>query len=141
MKIKVATKSIGKRKQSVEPISYEIQGHPSTVRDLIFAVTQAEVITYNKHIHTSKLLALLTLTEAEIADQAQAGRISFGENHGEKEADVQEAQENALQCFEDGIYRIFMDETLLESLDDTIAITEQNVFTFVRLTMLAGRMW
>ena len=62
-------------------------------------------------------------------------------SHGEKEADVQEAQENALQCFEDGIYRIFMDGTPLESLDDTIAITDHSVFTFVRLTMLAGRMW
>lgn len=141
MNIKVTLKSIGKRKQSIEPVSYEIQGRPSTVRDLILAVTEAGVAAYNSNADSSELLPHLTLTKEEIEDQAQAGRISFGVNYGGKKADLQEAQENAIQCFEDGIYRIFMDGEPLEKLEDTIHITEQSVFTFVRLTMLAGRMW
>lgn len=141
MKIKVALKSIGKRKQSVEPVSYEIEGYPSTVRDLIFAVTEAGVTACNNNADTSELLPHLTLTKEEIEDQALAGRIAFGVNYGEKKADLQKAQENAIQCFEDGIYRIFLDDKPLETLEDIIHITEQSVFTFVRLTMLAGRMW
>lgn len=139
MKIKVNLKSIGKRKQSVEPVIYEIQGTPGTVRELILAVTQTGVREYNERMESSELLRYLT--KEEIEDQAQAGKIAFGVNYGEKKAQLSEAQENAIQCFEDGIYRIFMDEEPLEDLETEISITEENVFTFVRLTMLAGRMW
>lgn len=141
MQIKVSLKSIGKKQQSVEPVPYEIQGCPSTVRELILAVTEAEVNTYNKRVDAPQLLAHLTLTKEEIEDQAQAGRISFGADYGGKKADLSKARENAIQCFEDGIYRIFLDNQPLEQLEDQIEITEQSVFTFVRLTMLAGRMW
>lgn len=34
-----------------------------------------------------------------------------------------------------------MDDKPLEELDEDIQVTEEQVFTFVRLTMLAGRMW
>ena len=34
MKIQVNLKSMGKRRQSEEPVCYEIQGRPSTVREL-----------------------------------------------------------------------------------------------------------
>lgn len=139
MKIKVNLKSIGKRKQSVEPVIYEIQGTPHTVRELILAVTQTGVREYNERMEASELLRCLT--KEEIENEAQAGKITFGVNYGEKKAQLSEAQENALQCFEDGIYRIFLDEEPLENLETEISITEENVFTFVRLTMLAGRMW
>lgn len=139
MKIRVNLKSIGKRKQSVEPVIYEIQGTPGTVRELILAVTQTGVREYNERMESSELLRYLT--KEEIEDQAQAGKIAFGVNYGEKKAQLSEAQENAIQCFEDGIYRIFLDEEPLEDLKTEISITEENVFTFVRLTMLAGRMW
>ena len=84
---------------------------------------------------------LLLTAKSQIEDQAQTGKVSFGVNYGEKQADPQKARENAIQCFEDGIYRIFMDDRPLEHLDDPIEVTEENIFTFVRLTMLSGRMW
>ena len=139
MKINVNLKSMAKRKHSVKPVIYEISGHPSTVRELIYAVTQAGVEEYNQRMESPELLRYLT--SEEIDDKAQAGKISFGVNYGEKKADIAKAQENAIQCFEDGIYRIFLDEEPLEILDEKIQITEESVFTFVRLTMLAGRMW
>ena len=46
-----------------------------------------------------------------------------------------------MKCFEDRIYRIFMDGQSLDELDGDIVVTEEKVFTFVRLTMLTGRMW
>lgn len=141
MYIQVSLKSIGKKQQSVQSIPYEIQCCPSTVRELILAVTEAEVLTYNSHIDTPQLLAHLTCTKEEIEDQAQAGKVSFGVNYNGKKADLRQAQEHAVQCFEDGIYRIFQDKQPLEKLEDVITVTEQSVFTFVRLTMLAGRMW
>lgn len=139
MKINVNLKSVGKRRGAVKPVTYEIPGHPGTVRELIDAITQAGVEEYNQRMESPELLRYLT--NEEIDDKAQAGKISFGVNYGEKKADIAKAQENAIQCFEDGIYRIFLDEEPLEALDERIQITEESTFTFVRLTMLAGRMW
>lgn len=139
MKIQVNLKSMGKRRQSVKPVSCEIQGRPSTVRELIYAVTEAGVQEYNRRMEASEILSYLT--NEEIDDRAASGKISFGVNYGEHKADLQKAQENALQCFEDGIYRIFLDEKSLADPDETISIRDDSVFTFIRLTMLAGRMW
>ena len=139
MKINVNLKSISKQKKSVKPTVYEIPGHPLTLRELILAVTEAGVEEYNERMEQSELLSYLT--KEEIDDKSQEGRIGFGVNYGENKANLSAAQENALQCFEDGIYRIFLDDKPLKELDDKISITEKNIFTFVRLTMLAGRMW
>ena len=155
MKIRVNVKRIGKRRQSVEESFYEISGKPETVRGLILAVVGAEVDSYNQRYEEAHSQANLGtdregqkepgilgwLTKKEMEDQAQSGRIGLRVNYGEKKADLEEAGENAIQSFEDGIYRIFMDERPLEELDERIEVTEHTVFTFVRLVMLAGRMW
>lgn len=139
MKINVNLKSVAKRKHSVQPVEYELDGCPSTVRELILAVTAAGVKEYNERMENSELLTYLTREEMD--DKAQSGKIGFGVNYGDKKADLLAAQENSIQCFEDGIYRIFIDDEQLEELDKKITISEQSIFTFVRLTMLAGRMW
>lgn len=139
MEIKVNIKHMGKRKKSVEPKIYQLMSSPSTVKELILAVTQAGVEDYNLRQENQELLTCLT--REEIEDKAEAGKISFGTVYGDRKADFKKAQDNAIQCFEDGIYRIFLDNRPLESLDEPIEITGETVFTFVRLTMLAGRMW
>lgn len=155
MKIRVNVKRIGKRRQSVEESFYEISGKPETVRELILAVVEAEVNSYNQRYEEAHSQANLGtdregqkepgilgwLTKKEMEDQAQSGKIGLRVNYGEKKADLEEAGENAIQSFEDGIYRIFMDERPLEELEERIEVTEHTVFTFVRLVMLAGRMW
>jgi len=155
LKIRVNLKRLGKKKASVETTEYEIQGHPRTVRELILAVVEAEVGAYNERYENARKKENLQtgqdgkeepgllgwLTKKEMDDQAQAGKIGLRVNYGEKKADLKEAKENAIQCFEDGIYRIFLDGEPLEELDGEIGITEESEFTFVRLVMLAGRMW
>ena len=156
MEIKVNVKHMGKRKQSVETVIYDwplgesgdgAPGHePShmgggsfTVRELITELTKAGVEDYNKRLEQPEILKCLT--KEEIGDKAAGGKISFGAVYGDKEADPRKAADNAIQCFEDGIYRIFLDNRPLESLDERLKVTGENVFTFVRLTMLTGRMW
>ena len=51
---------------------------------------------------------------------------------------MQKACENSIQCFEDGIYRVFAGEDELTGLEERISWKENLVFTFIRLTMLAG---
>lgn len=152
MKIRVNVKQMGKRKPSVEERLCEIAGHPASVRELIEAVVTSEVEAYNHRLETAGECVredafpregelLKYLTREEIQDQAGKGKISFGAVYGEKPAELKSAIDNAVQSFEDGIYRIFLDNRPLEFLDERLKITGENVFTFVKMTMLTGRMW
>lgn len=147
MKLRVNVKSVGKRRNSVEEKLCEIDKCPESVKELILLVVDSQVREYNQRLSESQDERgeypgiLGCMTRQEIEDQSQGGKIGFGVSYGEKKADRKAARENAVQCFEDGIYRIFMDGKPLEELDDPLQVTEENVFTFVRLTMLAGRMW
>ena len=99
-------------------------------------LTRAGVEDYNRRLEQPEILKCLT--RENIEDQAQSGKVSFGVIYGEKEADFQKAADNAIQCFEDGIYRVFAGGEELTELSGEIAWTDDLVFTFIRLTMLAG---
>lgn len=139
MEIKVNVKQVGKRKNGVREQLYEIPGRPGNVEELIRSVTEACVRDYNSRMESAELIRCMT--KEQIGERAEAGKIGFGVNYGEKQAELPQAVENALQSFEDGIYRIFLNDRPLERLDEEIAVTEEDRLTFVRLTMLAGRMW
>lgn len=59
------------------------------------------------------------LPKNEIDDMSQAGKIGFGIPYGSNPADYQEALDTAYQGFEDGLYRVFVGEQEMESLDDS----------------------
>lgn len=134
--IYVRMKKLGKQKEAdLQPVPYMLDKKPDSVRELLTALTILGVKQYNARKDEGKILAWLT--KEEIAEQASRGKITSGLRGG---ADASESQavENTIQCFEDGIYRVFAGETELTSLSDTIPWTEHTIFTFIRLTMLAG---
>ena len=142
MEIKVNIKHMGKRKSQVAPVTYNLPLGTAgffTVRELITELTKSGVETYNEKLEQPELLKCLT--REEVDSKAQSGKISFGAVYGERRADLAHAVDSAIQCFEDGIYRIFLNDRPLEVLEETLSVTEQDTFTFVRLTMLAGRLW
>ena len=130
MTVQVNIRQIGQRKQTVQPIPFELSGTPQTVRELI---TQT-VTTCVKDIPAP-------LTAQQITDMSDIGKIAFGINYGEKKPNLQKAVENALQSFEDGIYRVFINDKELSAPDEKIEINEGDTLTFIRLTLLAGRMY
>lgn len=132
-------KKLGSRRNSITQVPYELEPVPTTVRELIVQMVSICVSDYNGRMESRELLK--NLSQAEMEDKAAAGKISFGVNYGEKKAEEEQAIANALQCFEDGIFRIFCGTEQLQKLEDTITLTEKSELTFVRLTMLAGRMW
>ena len=83
----------------------------------------------------------MPLTSKEIEDRAAQGKISFGVNYGNKDADVSKATADALEAFSDGIVVIFADDRRLQRPEESIDITDIHNLTFIKLTMLAGRMW
>ena len=65
MKIRVNLKSAGKRRQSMEPVVYQIKGCPRNVRELILAVTESGVEAYNRRMDSRDILDYLTKEQME----------------------------------------------------------------------------
>lgn len=140
MQVRVNVKRIGKGKNAIDTRPYEI-GEVRDVGELIAAFVTAEVARFNERA-TAGETALRYLTNAEIADAAMVGKIGFGADYNGQVQDLTAAIENARQSFEDGIYRIFINgEEAGETCDTPVTLRENDAVTFVRLTMLAGRMW
>ena len=62
-------------------------------------------------------------------------------NYNGKPTTEIEAIANALQCYKDGIFRIFLDDSELGALSSPIVLKEESTLTIIRLTMLSGRLW
>lgn len=139
MKIFVNVKQLGKRRNAVEEKELLLEHVPATTADLIIAIVIQQVQEYNERLEQNDLLKYLT--DEEIQEKATSGKVSFDVNYNGLSANAGIAIRNALQSFEDGIFRIFLNDTELESLADTIQLSEGDKLTFIRLTMLAGRMW
>ena len=94
---------------------------------------------YNERVRKKEHVA--PLTGEQIADMREIGKIAFGINYGGKEADEVTAVTVALQAFEDGLVRIFHKGEELSELSQAIEVQENDLFTFLRLTMLAGSLF
>ena len=129
-------KKLGKQNRvDIAPAMFELNEKLQTVRVLLVNLTRLGVRQYNERKDEGQLLAYLT--KEEIAAQASRGKISSGLRGG-ADAVEDKAVENTLQCFEDGIYRVFAGEEELTALSDAIPWKDDIVFTFIRLTMLSG---
>lgn len=134
--IYVKMKKLGKKScADIAPVPFELDEKPQTVRELLVGLTRLGVRQYNARRDEGQILKYLTREEIEA--QAARGKVSSG-LHGGADAQEDKAVENTLQCFEDGIYRVFAGEEELTALSGQIPWTEETVFTLVRLTMLAG---
>lgn len=139
MDIYVRVKAIGKRKDILAPTPYTIPDGICSLRQLLTAVVQKEVAQYNSKEAEAQLIPFLT--QHELDDQAKIGKVSFGTIYSDKKADPGKAVANAIQCWEDGLVRVFMNDEELAELDAPLTIEAQAVFTFMRLTFLAGSIW
>ena len=139
MIININIKQIGSRKK-IAPVPFEYPEKPATVRELITQTVNICVEDYNRRVRAGED-AFKPITNEQISSMAQVGKIAFGINYGGREQALEPAVNNAIQAFEDGLYRIFQGEDELEGLDRTIDINENDELTFIRLTMLTGRMW
>lgn len=139
MNIKVNIKQLGKKRAVVEAEDFHLETCPETVKDLIAASVHTCVEDYNARVRKGESAS--PLSEEEILGMSQIGKIAFGINYGGKEANEEEAVKNAILAYEDGLYRIFLGENEAGTLEDKIDLSENDEVTFIRLTMLSGRMW
>ncbi len=139
VKLSVHMKDPASRRHPVKTVELEIPGRPGTLRELIRSVSSACAGDFDRRAEAGELLCCLTRQELE--GMARSGKISFGEVRGEGRADPAKAADTAVQSFEDGIFRVFLGEDELTELDAPVDLAGGGALTFVRLTMLAGRMW
>ncbi len=139
MEIRVNIKTPGKRKDVLAPVPYTIPEGIGSLRELLTAIARQEAERYNRK--ETGVQVIPYLTQQELEDQAKAGKVGFGRIWSDRKADPQKAVENVLQCWEDGLVRVFLNGEELTEPDAPLTIPEGSVFTFVRLTFLAGRMW
>jgi len=111
----------------------------TTVKELLTEFVTINVEKFNEGYTENDIVPYLT--DKKINDLSDAGKISFGVDYNEQKQDLEKAIENTLQSYEDGIYRVFVNDEEMGEIDCEINLKENDELTFVRLTMLAGRMW
>ncbi|WP_147306779.1 hypothetical protein [Paenibacillus taihuensis] len=139
MNIYVLVKQIGKRKPIIGEHVLQLQARPETLQQFIQQVVKINVEQYNNR--TVDELLLHALTEQDIKEQSETGKVGFGVRYNPNQQDLAKALENAELSFRDGLYKVFINETEVESWDAQLALQENDRVLFLKLTMLAGRMW
>ena len=137
MKIIINVKGLS-RKKIIHQEEVELINKVSTTKDLITELVKINVEKFNKKIDDKDILSIMT--NEYIAEAARSGKIG-DEVHGDKKANLEKALDTAYLAFEDGLYCIFVNDEQTEKLEDNLALKDGDVLTFIKLTMLAGRMW
>ena len=136
MTIYAKVKAVAKRRPLISRMPIEIDASAIvTSNDLISRIVRNNVQNYNNKAIDAPLFPYLT--EDAIADKAKSGKIGFGDRKNENVQDEDEAVENALSCFADGIFRMFINDVEV-GVNQPISLEEGAEITFIRLTMLTG---
>lgn len=139
MRLSVTVKSIGKRKNALSRIPVELQPSPQTLRELISALVAWNVSGLQERQQQLSLVPYLT--EGEVQERAESGKVGFGAIYNDAAPDVTKAINTAILAFEDGLYRVFICEQEVESLDAPLSLKEDDDVVLIRFTMLAGSLW
>jgi hypothetical protein len=138
MKLTVTVKKPGKRKELVAQ-ELDLSSVPQTLRELITGVVEGGVQAYKER--QSEQSVIPYLTETQIGESAELGKVGFGAVYDDRQADLDQAVGAALTAFADGLYRVFINETEIEDLDAPLETREGDRIVFMRFTMLAGGLW
>lgn len=138
MTLYINIKQHGKRKNTVEKVPFDYPCNPKNLRELLVETVKLCAASYTGRMEQQ---GSKVLEKEEMNDMAAVGKIAFGVVYGGKKPDEEMSVFAAIQEFEDGLFRIFLGDMELEELEAPIHLKEGDTLTFVRLTMLAGRIW
>ena len=139
MTVNVIIKDPSRLHKQVKAYPMELSAPPRTLRELITLCVESCVTAYRKRAKES--INPAPLSDEVFAGMETVGKFAFGVHYNDKEIDRQGATATALQAVEDGIVRIFWEDSELTALDAPLALPEGATLTFIRLTFLTGRMW
>jgi hypothetical protein len=139
LKLWITVKSLGKRKPALAKQAVELPETTRTLRLLIENMVEQQVQSFRERKDAAAMLVYLM--PEEIDAQGAKGKVGFGTVHGEGIPNLGEAKEAAILAYEDGLYKVFLNDEELAELDEEISIKDGAYVTFIRFTMLAGRLW
>ncbi len=139
IQIYVAMKHIGNVTKKVKEYPFVLGKTPRTFRELIEEAVKACIEAYKARAKNAKAPA--PLTDEQLDGMREIGKFAFGVHYNENAVDETRAIETAIGAVTDGLVRVFKGNEELTELDKAIKISQGDIFTFVRLTMLSGRMW
>ncbi|MEY8759456.1 hypothetical protein [Chryseobacterium tongliaoense] len=144
MEIKVTVKQLGKKHPILSEQKLEIAYHDNTItlENLLQLIVRQQVEAFNTQ---SFELEYEDYTKTPLENYlnilTDTGKAGFGSIYNQKKADLQKAENNAIQAFEDGMFAVFYHDERLENLSESINLSLEHSFTFIRLTFLAGSYW
>ena len=130
-------KRLGKKK--VKQIPLTLDATPNNLQQLLVGCVKNQVEAFNKKRLEVNVVGFLS--PAEIQDQAQSGKVDFGDLANKDLAVEQEAIDNVLLAFKDGLFVVFVDGDEVTSLDTPLQLTKDSVVAFIRMTFLVGTYW
>ncbi len=130
-------KRLGKKK--VKQIPLTLDATPNNLQQLLVGCVKNQVEAFNKKRLEVNVVGFLS--PAEIQDQAQSGKVDFGDLANKDLALEQEAIDNVLLAFKDGLFVVFVDGDEVTSLDTPLQLTKDSVVAFIRMTFLVGTYW
>ena len=144
MEIKVTVKQLGKKHPVLAEQKLDIGYNDDNIslENLLELVVQQQVEVFNaKSFELEDEDYSKAPTENYLNILTDTGKVGFGSIYNQKNADLQKAQENALQAFEDGMFAVFYGDEQIENISQSINLSLHHTFTFIRLTFLAGSYW
>ncbi len=137
----IEAKATGRRKPLVPQWGFPLPpdwagGEGLTLRILIERIVREQVAAFKERQAEARFLQVLT--ERQLADGAEAGRIVSGGQSLKQHVDLERAAGTALLAFEDGLYLALVDGVRYDALDDPVKLGPESTVTFVRLVALSG---
>lgn len=139
IQIYVALKHMGNVTKKVKETPFFLGSVPHTLRGLIEESVKSCIFAYSERAKNANNPA--ALTDEQFEEMREIGKFAFGVHYNENSIDEAKAINTAIDAVNDGLVRVFKGTDEITDLDGDITISDGDVFTFVRLTMLSGRMW
>lgn len=139
LKVFITVKSLGKRKNYLDRLAWQLTEPPSTLRSLIIDIVSENVRQFNERKSDVPFVSFLTKDDIEL--QGVNGKVGNGSLDNDRKADEEEAVSTALLAFEDGLYRVFINGSEAEHLEMPLMLQGGDELAFIRFTMLARSMW
>ena len=137
--IYVSLKHMGNITKKVKEYPFLLQRDPQTFLELIEEAVHSCLVSYKERAKSAQTPS--PLTEEQWNGMQEVGKFAFGVHYNKNEVDEEKAIKTAIEAIQDGLVRVFNGTEEYTDLNKKIIVAEGDVLTFVRLTMLSGRMW
>ncbi|WKA52685.1 hypothetical protein QWY22_09055 [Planococcus liqunii] len=139
MKIFITVKSASSSKKYLNQRPVALPETIATLQELVEELIIQNVKAALASHEQGNIISFLTAKDTE--NQLATGKVGFQYTYGKEETDMEKALQEAESAFRDGLYRVFINDIELMEYKETIKLAENDNLVFMRLTMLAGRLW